>query len=116
MRRCRFISAARTCPSGDMERTMSVSVVPGANALTRMPRGAYSAAIERVNDIMAALAPAYMAIGPENMKAPIDSTLITDAHGLAVRCGRADCTRNTGPRRFTAYDFSHASAVNVRIG
>ena len=36
-------------------RIMSVSTGPGAIALTRMPNGAYSAAIDRVNDINAAL-------------------------------------------------------------
>lgn len=36
-------------------RIMSVSTGPGAMALTRMPLGANSAAIERVNDISAAL-------------------------------------------------------------
>ena len=35
-------------------RIMSVSTGPGANALTRMPSSANSAAIERVNDIIAA--------------------------------------------------------------
>ena len=30
---------------------------------------------------------------------------------LSFRCGRACCTRNTGPRRFTSYDLVHASTV-----
>ena len=40
---------------------MSVSTVPGASALARIPRGAKSAAIARVNAISAALAPEYIA-------------------------------------------------------
>src|SRR2546430_7071264 len=111
MRFIKFMVAARACDSGDIVRTMSVLVVPGANAFTRTPRWANSAAIDRVYDIMAALAAVYMAMPPENMKAPIVRTLITDAQGLAVRWGRAACTRNTGPRRLTAYDLSHASGV-----
>ena len=35
---------------------MSVSTGPGASALTRMPNGTNSAAIDRVNDIIAAFA------------------------------------------------------------
>ena len=63
---------------------MSVSTVPGASALTRMPRGAKSAAIERVNDISAALAAAYIATCAEKRNAPAEITLTTAARGLAL--------------------------------
>src|SRR5207245_4649883 len=104
------------CASGVLLRTMSVSTVPGASALTRIPSGANEPAIDRVNDINAAFAPAYMATFDEKRNAPAEITLITDACGLAVRCGSASCTRNTGPRRFTSYDFDQASAVSEPSG
>ena len=48
---------------------MSVSTVPGASALTRMPSGAKSAAIARVNDIIPALPAAYIATFAEKRNA-----------------------------------------------
>src|SRR4051812_19338467 len=107
-----LIVAMAAWASGPPERVRSVSTVPGASALTRMSSGANSAAMERVNDMSAALAPAYMAIRLVNMKAPTESTLTIAAHGLAVRWGRAASTRNTGPFRLTAKDLSHASLVS----
>jgi hypothetical protein len=41
-------------------RIISVSTGPGANAFTRIPKGANSAVIERVNNISAALPAAYI--------------------------------------------------------
>jgi hypothetical protein len=97
-------------------RIMSVSTAPGASAFTRIPRAAYSAAIERVKEWSAALAAAYMATCGENRKAPAEITFTTAAHGLFERCGSASCTRNTGPLRFTANDFSNASGVKAPSG
>ncbi len=59
----RLISAASTMPcwvASSLLRTMSVSVVPGASALTRMPAAANSAAIARVIVTIAALAEQYI--------------------------------------------------------
>jgi NAD(P)-dependent dehydrogenase (short-subunit alcohol dehydrogenase family) len=64
---------------------MSVSTAPGASALTRIPRAASPAAIERVSDMSAALAPEYMAVWSENKNAPAEITLMIDADGLAAR-------------------------------
>ena len=64
---------------------MSVSTVPGASAFTRMPRGAKSAAIERVNAINAALAAPYIATFAENRNAPAEITLTIDACSLRSR-------------------------------
>ena len=55
---------------GGLARTMSVSTVPGASAFTRMPRGAKSAAIARVNDMSPALPAAYIATFDEKRNAP----------------------------------------------
>src|SRR6478672_5652358 len=55
----RRMNAARcmdSTRSGAFARTMSVSTVPGANALTRIPRSANTAAIDRVIDMSPALA------------------------------------------------------------
>ena len=54
---------------------MSVSTGPGANAFTRIPEGANSAAIERVNDVSAALPAAYIETAGANMNAPTDTML-----------------------------------------
>ena len=50
---------------------------------------ARSAAIERVNDISAALAAAYIDWLAAKRKAPGEITFTTDAHGLFSRCGSA---------------------------
>src|ERR1700691_1886672 len=105
MRFCSEALAIPTWNSGGLARVISVSVEPGARALTRMPWGANSAAIDRVKDISAAFPAAYMATDGENMKAPTDTTLSTAAHGLAIRWGSAFCTRKTGPRRLTSKDL-----------
>src|SRR3954469_7097428 len=94
-------AAMRACASGGLLRTMSVSIVPGASALTRMPCGAHSRACARVNDIIADLAPEYIDCADDARNAPAEITFTTAAWGLAMRCGSAYCTRNTGPRRFT---------------
>src|SRR5215469_14750889 len=85
MRFMRLALAIRCIDSGPVLRTMSVSTDPGASALTRMPRGASPAAIERVSDINPAFAPEYIAVGNENRNAPAEMTLTTDAHGLWSR-------------------------------
>ena len=81
-----------------------------------MPRGAKSAAIERVNAISAAFAAPYIATFAENRNAPAEITLTIAACSLFSRYGSAACTRNTGPRRFTSNDFCHASGVNSPSG
>src|SRR5262249_9143662 len=116
MRFCRLISAMRATASGGLLRTMSVSTVPGASAFTRIRCGAHSAAMLRVKAISAALAPAYIAVDGDQVIAPTETTLSTAGQGLLTRCGSADVARNTGPRRFTAYDFSQAPGVICAIG
>ena len=98
--------------SGELFLTMSVSTVPGARALTRIPFGAKTAAIERVIAMRPAFAAAYIAVQGENKKAPDETTLRMAALPEASRCGRARSTRNTGPRRLVPNDLSQASTVS----
>ena len=81
---------------------MSVSTVPGASALTRMPFSAKTAAIERVIAISPAFAAAYIAVLAEKRKAPADTTFRTAALPDASRCGSARSTRKTGPAQVGA--------------
>src|SRR4029453_8974715 len=99
------------CTGSGLLRTMSVSTVPGARALTRMPSAANSAAIVRVICRSAALAATYIDTNVPWVNAPALITLTTAACPLARRWGSASCTRNTGPRRLASNDFAHASAV-----
>src|SRR3954451_7272275 len=97
--------------SGGLPRTMSVSTDPGARALTRIPCEANSAAMDRVNETMAALAAEYIETNGEKMKAPAETTLRIAPCWLSRRYGNAAWTRNTGPCRFTEKDFDQASWV-----
>ena len=96
---------------------MSVSTVPGRERVhadsERRPLARHRAG-ERV--ACPAFAAEYIATFGDAMNPPAESTLITDAYALAVRYGSAYCTRNTGPRRFTPNDLSHASGVNWPSG
>lgn len=51
--------------SGELTRAMSVSTEPGARALTRIPSAANAAAMERVNETIAALAAEYIDVAGE---------------------------------------------------
>ena len=95
---------------------MSVSVLPGMRPFTRMPSGAHSAAIDRVNESSADLAAPYIALSGRAMNTPADSTFTTAACALARRWGSAACARNTGPRTFTSKTFCHASGVSSPSG
>src|SRR6266511_2247775 len=53
-RPCKLAFASCSWASGVFLRIIAVSTEPGARAFTRMPRGANSAAIERVNEYRAA--------------------------------------------------------------
>ncbi len=106
----------RCAASGPLLRTMSVSVVPGASAFTRMPSPTHSAARLRVHASMPAFAALYIAIPGEYVSAPTESTFSTAACALSARYRCAALARNTGPRRLTACDFSHASGVNPVAG
>src|ERR1019366_4069570 len=88
MRFCSEELAIEARNSGGLARVISVSVEPGARALTRMPWGANSAAIERVKDISAAFPAAYIATRDEKMKDPTDTMLRREAGGLGMRGGR----------------------------
>ena len=74
--------------SGGLLRTMSVSTVPGARALTRIPLAAYTAAIDLVIDISPDLAAAYMAVLAEKRNAPAETTLRTAALPDDSKCGK----------------------------
>src|SRR5439155_22166710 len=106
MRFIQLISFMRAIASGPVLRTMSVSTVPGARALTRMPCVAHSAAMLRVKARSAFLAPAYIDVPGDHVIAPTEMTLRIAACSLAHRCGYAALARNTGPFRFGPYDFS----------
>src|SRR5579862_1160907 len=74
----RFINDAAVMDwiaSGVLFRTMSVSTVPGASALTRMPFEANTAAIDRVMAISPALAAEYIEVFAEKRNAPAEMTL-----------------------------------------
>ena len=97
--------------SGGLFRIIWVSTGPGESALTRMLLGANAAAIDRVSASIADLPAAYSGIVPANMNAAGEIRLSTAACSLAVRCGSASWTRNSGPVTLTASDFCHASGV-----
>src|ERR1700741_1588492 len=71
--------------SEELRRTMSVSTDPGASALTRIPCEANSAAMDRVNETMAALAAEYIETIGEKMNAPAETTLRIAACWLSRR-------------------------------
>lgn len=52
---CGIVAARALSSSGFTPRSMSVMIMPGAMALTRMPRLAYSSARARVSPMMPAL-------------------------------------------------------------
>ncbi len=83
-------------------------------ALTRMPTGTNSAAIDRVNDISAALPRCIDRQRRGEVERPdrhhVQHRGVSD---WPSRCGSACCTRNTGPRRFTSYDLVQASGGHL---
>src|SRR3954463_12127741 len=97
MRRINADAFMASMNSGGLPRTMSVSTDPGARALTRIPCEANSAAMDRVNETMAALAAEYIETNGEKMKAPAETTLRIAPCWLSRRYGSAAWTRNTGP-------------------
>src|ERR1700730_13796075 len=86
--------------SGGLPRTMSVSTDPGASALTRIPCAANSAAMDRVNETMAALAAEYIEAIGEKIKAPAETTLRIAAWRVSRKHGRAGMRRDTTTFRF----------------
>src|SRR4051812_658373 len=112
-------SAARampSCASCGRLRTMSVSTVPGARALTRMPSAASDAAVDLVNDTSAAFAAAYIETSAEKRNAPAEVTFTIDACSDFRRWGSACWTRKIGPLRFTANDLSQPGSVYSPTG
>ncbi len=102
----------RSMASCGLLRIMSVSTGPGAIALTRMPSrrvlGGHRSGERHQRRLVRRID------GRTRREVECTDGHQVDHCGVRAdfsRCGNAACTRKSGPRTFTSYDFASASAV-----